>query len=477
MTNESPPASLSEFYRQEPVWSGSAADGIDYATIEVPLNYADPGGERLSIAISRKKATDPARRRGILLTLNGGPGGYFGLGTRFPATLAKTRLTERYDVIGFDPRGTGASTPLLAEITATQAKPDSRPPESRFATIAEDARAREQGCIRAGGQRRLHFSTRNLVRDMDVIRAALGEDKLNYLGYTYGTYAGAVYGSMFPDRLDRNVLDSCVHPDWSWREQLMAQGPANRANLEKWAEWVAGRSGHFSLGDSAEAVLATVEEAVAALGAQPENTGLRTLLDCALGSRSADRARWTELGLLVADLRTGDRALAEKWLADERIWPPSETEGETRCGVLDAVIMEKPWPSDLETYFADMREYREKYPYANGVMRAQPFSGAPSSFTPPESPVELRREGYPAGLVVHADGDPIDHYPGGAALAKRLGHRLITIEDSGQHEIYAFRGNAAVDELVEKYLLDGELPAADTVCASTVPRPNVPAGT
>ncbi|GAA2804635.1 alpha/beta hydrolase [Crossiella cryophila] len=476
MTTETPPPGLSEFYRQEPVWSGSTEDdGLEYATIAVPLNYADPGGEKLSIAISRKKATDPATRRGILLTLNGGPGGYFGLGTRFPAVLAHTRLTERYDVIGFDPRGTGGSTPLLAEITAVQAKPDSRPPDALFATIAEDARAREEGAQRAGGPQRPHFNTPNVVRDMDVIRAALGEDKINYLGYTYGTYAGAVYGVLFPDRLDRNVLDSCVHPDWSWREQLMAQGTANRANLDKWAEWVAGRSGHFSLGDSAAAVLATVEEAVAALGAQPESTALRTLLDCALGSRSADRARWEELGRLVADLRTGDKGLAEKWLADERIWPPAETEGETRCGVLDAVIAEKDWPTDLETYFADMREFREKFPYGYGVMRAQPFSGAFRTFTPPERPATLRRAGYPAGLIVHADGDPIDYYPGGAAMAERLGHRLITVEDSGQHEIYAFRGNAAVDELVERYLLDGELPAADTVCASTVPRPSLPA--
>ncbi|MEW2400548.1 alpha/beta fold hydrolase [Streptomyces sp. NPDC046862] len=474
MTRDDRPHALSLFHQQSPDWSASSADGLEHAVVEVPLDYSVPAGERLTIALSRRPASDPGRRRGVLLALNGGPGGYFGLGRRFPAALAATPLAEVYDLIGFDPRGTGGSTPLESHIVPRRMPVDSRPPDSVFPEIAEEAREREEGNRRGGGTRRPHFSTRNVARDMDVIRAALGEDVINYLGYTYGTYAGAVFGAMFPERLDRSVLDSCVHPDWTWREQLMAQGPAQRENVEAWADWTALRDRHFGLGTSRVAVLEAVEEAVTHVGALGDGVRLRTLLDSALGSRSADRAGWENLGRLVGELRAADEPAAEKALADERIWPPEET-GEVRCGVLDAVILEKDWPLELETYYADMRRFRAQYPYGCGVTRAQPLPGAFRTFTPPEPPTELVRDGYPAGLVVHADGDPIDHYPGGAALAERLGHRLVTVRDCGGHEIYAFSRNPHVDAVVEAYLIDGVLPEHHLVCPNTVSRPDVPA--
>jgi pimeloyl-ACP methyl ester carboxylesterase len=460
------------FYHQKVKWSG---DCLERATVEVPLDYSTPGGKRLSIAVSRMRCQDPSRRRGILLALNGGPGGYYGLGRRFPTALAHTPLNERYDIIGFDPRGTGDSTPLVAEITPTLAPFDSRPPDEDFMAIADDFRRREEGNQRAGGQLRPHFNTRNIARDMDVIRGALGESSINFIGYTYGTYVGAVYGTMFPSRLDRNVLDSCVHPDWSWREQLMAQGPANLANVTKWAQWAAERDRHFGLGTSREQVLATVEQAAARLTSTPGNVVLRTFFDGAVGSRSANRAQWEELGHLVGDLQDGNRASAEKWLSGEKSWPPAETEGPTRCGVLDATTLEKDWPTDLDVYFDEMRHFREHYPYGYGVMRAQPWVGTFRTFTPPEEPTTLSAREYPTGIIVHADGDPIDHYSGGAAMAARLGQRLITVVDSGQHEIYALSGNPEVDALVNSYLLDGILPTENQACASTVLRPDIPA--
>src|SRR4029079_16216548 len=118
----------------------------------------------------------------------GGPGGHGVLGAGVPARLAGTPLAEVYDLIGFDPRGTGASTPLRIEVTPTTAPFDSRPPDSVFAAMAADMREREQGCLRAGGDMRPHVNTRNTARDMDAIRVALGEEKLNFLGYAYGSY-------------------------------------------------------------------------------------------------------------------------------------------------------------------------------------------------------------------------------------------------------------------------------------------------
>ncbi|GGJ96565.1 protease [Pilimelia anulata] len=466
---------LRELLTQQLAWSAAGPGEVEHGTVAVPLDYADPRGERLTLALSRFRARDPGRRRGVLLAVNGGPGGYFGLGRRFASALSGSPLADRYDIIGFDPRGTGDSTPLLGEVTGTAAPFDSRPPDGDFATIAEDFRRREEGNRRAGGDRRPHFSTRNVARDLDVVRRALGEERINFLGYTYGTYLGAVYGSMFPRRLDRSVLDSCVHPDWTWRQQFMAQARASRANVDRWAAWVADRHDRYGLGRAAPLVRAAADAVLEGLVGEPDSRTLRSKLDGALGSRSADRARWADLAELLLDIRAHGHPAARRGLADERVWPPADADGSVRCGVLDAVSLEKEWPSDPEVYFADMRHFREHYPYGYGVHRAQPWVGAFRSFAAPEAPTELVRRRYPAGLIVHADGDPIDHYDGAPVMAQRLGHRLVTVTDSGQHEIYRFAGNAAVDAVVERYLLDGVLPERDPALPGTVARPDVPA--
>jgi len=143
--------------------------------------------------------------------------------------------------------------------------------------------------------------------------------------------------------------------------------------------------------------------------------------------------------------------------------------------VLEAVTCETDWPTDLEGYFKDMRRFREEYPYGFGVLRAQPWVGTFRTFTPPEPRAAVRREGYPPGLVVQADADPVDYHEGGRAMAARLDHRLVLVEDSGEHELYALGDNAAVDEHVNRYLMTGELPDGNVVCPGPR-RPDVPAG-
>lgn len=477
---------MGEFHSQRPQWSAAPSDDrLEYAEIEVPVNYADPAAGRLTLALSRLRATDPARRRGILLSANGGPGGNQGFGRALPRRLADaTPLNEVYDLVGFDPRGTGDSTPLYSEVTPPTAPFDSRPPDSSFAALADDMREHEEGCRRAGGELRRHVSTRNTARDMDLIRAVLGEERLNFVGYAFGAYLGAVFGSMFPGSLDRSVLDSAVHPQWTWRELFLQQAVAVRENVGKWAEWTAARDRRFGLGTTAARVVAAVEEVARYLEEGADSAYLRTLYDGAVGTRATDRAQWETLGDLVGGLReaggrAGPAGTVEKagpLLAGQGTWQPGATKGELRLGVLEAVTLETYWPQDLDTYLRDMREFREKYPYGYGVMRAQPWVGAFRSFAAPEPPTDIRGGDHPAGLVVQADGDPFDHYSGGPATAERLGHHLITVADSGEHEVYALCGNGHVDALVNRYLVDGELPPRRyTTVPGTAPRPDIPA--
>jgi pimeloyl-ACP methyl ester carboxylesterase len=474
---------LREFYAQRPRWtaqpSENGAGAAEHATVEVPRDYTDPGGERITIALSRRLATRPERRRGVLLSVHGGPGGDWGLGRALADQFADTPVHEVHDLIGFDPRGTGESTNLHAEVAIPKAAFDSRPPDSAFEMIAEDMRSRELACERAGGELRRHVSTRNTARDMDVIRGVLGEEKINFVGYAYGSYVGAVYGSMFPAHLDRSVLDSCVHPDWTWHQQFLWQGDAIQRNVDQWARWTGERDSHFGLGTDPAQVLGAVEEVVAGLEAQHDSTYPRTLFDGTVGTSAANRGMWAELGVLVGDLRAATRAddpeKSLSLLSDKGTWRPSDSEGDLRPGVLDAVTLEHQWPADIEVYFDQMRDFRKRFPYGYGVLRAQPWVGAFRTFTAPEEPAALVRDGYPVGLVVQADGDPMDHYAGGVAMAERLGHHLITVDDSGEHEVYARCGNSDLDTIVHRYLVTGELPPPRTTCASATRRPDIPA--
>ncbi|MDB1089562.1 alpha/beta fold hydrolase [Streptomyces sp. ACA25] len=460
------------FRARPPRWS-VPGDGsrLELATLEVPVDYRDPQGARLTLAVSRLRAKDPAARRGVLVAVHGGPGGDGGLGRRLPEQLADSPVAEAYDLIGVDLRGTGDSTQLHAEESPTTVSFDSRPSDEDFAGLTADMRERERGCERAGGSLRRHISTRNSARDLDVIREVLGEERISYLGYAYGTLLGAVYGTLFPGRLDRSVLDSSVHPGWTWREQFMSQAVATRENVDKWAEWTGERDGHFGLGTSAAAVLATVET-VAGAG----DHALHTRVDGMIGTLSASRPRWEDLALTVGRLRAalaeGNAEQVSALLAGQSTWRPGKAAGGFREAVLEAVTCETDWPTDLETYYRDMRAFREHYPYGYGVLRAQPWVGTFRSFSPPEPPTVLERAGYPPGIVVQADGDPLDHHSGATAMAERLGHSLIMVDDSGEHEIYRRCGNTAVDAHVDRYLLEGVLPPPRVHCPGP-PRPAV----
>ena len=448
---------LKEFYSQEPAWSASDFDPrAEIATIEVPLDYTRPDADRITLAISRIKCTDPAKRRGILLSLNGGPAGNWGMGVKLPLRFAHTPLAEHYDLIGMDPRGTGRSTPLYCEYPELKAGFNTRPADADFATIADDVRRINEGCAKTGGALREQITSANLARDIDVVRGVLGEEKLTYVGYGDPTYNGAVYGTMFPSRVDRMVLDSSRNPEVGWRGQFHSQVTAVYENVDAWAEWVSRRDIRFGLGTTKEAVLAAAEEAA-----------FRTYtpaFDVAMGTGTTYRPLWAVLADAVGQLRqpAGEEAAADAHAATQKLagldaWAPREPT-ELVQSVTEAATCEDEWPTDLESYFADMRVAREKYPYGYGVLRFQPQTGTFWTGRTMEKPPYIKREGYEPGIVVHGIGNTMLRHAGGEAMAKRLGFSLISVTDEGQNEIFAVRGYQEVDDHVYRYLIDGVRP-------------------
>ena len=451
---------------------------LEVAEVQVPLDYRHPDGEQITLALTRRRARDPQRRRGVLTGMNGGPGGDNGMGRRFPDELRNQPVANVYDLIGFDPRGTGMSTRLEGEATETKAVFTSRPSDDMFAAIAEDMRSREIGCATVGAGLREHVTTNNNARDLDRLRDLLGEEKISFVGWAYGSLVAAVYGEMFPGRLDRSVLDSCVHPDWDWQMQFSTQAQAIRDSVDAWAAWVADRGDTFGLGTSGEAVMARVEEIAAQLADCTYNALGRTLFDDLIGTRAPIRSSWAELAEKIAFVgeaaAAGDGDECMQRVGDGRRWRPGEAAGGRREAVLEAVTSETPWPKDLEPYFAAMRIHRESYPYGFGVMRVMPWVGTFNSSPPLEPRASIGPRRYLTGLVVQSEGDPWDHHIGGAAMAERLENVLIEVVDSGAHEIYGLAGNEHVDALVNDYLVNGILPSSAVQCAGEA-RPEVPA--
>ncbi|NRN63783.1 Pimeloyl-ACP methyl ester carboxylesterase [Kibdelosporangium sp. 4NS15] len=478
------PAALQEFYSQPLSWAPCAEEGelatLQCATLVVPMNYRKPDAERISVTISKLPAKDPAKRRGVLLINPGGPGGP---GVDMPLVFADRPIAQVYDMIGFDPRGVGRSTPLRCEVSPAIADFPSRPTDAEFELYTAQARNDEAACERAAGGLRPYVNTPNTARDMDVIRGALGEKKINYLGFSYGTYLGAVFGSLFPASLDRNVLDSSVSPDWIWREQFKQQAVAMRENVDAFYTWVGERNSVYGLGKSYAEVFATTEALAAKLATKPINDPDfgevdRTIYDAIVGANARYRPLWDALAQVIKAFKAAsdgtlapgsaelaDAAKAAKLMKDLAI-------AETVNGVFQTVTCEADWPGDLSIYYNDMKLFREKYPYGFGVYRAAPTECTFRSFKPADKVTDLKRAGYPTGLVIQADGDSQTHYDGGPAMAAKLRDQLVSVADDGTHSLYS--RNACASDIIDKYLVDGVLPGTRVTCPGD-PRPNVPA--
>ncbi|MEV4443421.1 alpha/beta fold hydrolase, partial [Streptomyces sp. NPDC049577] len=235
--------------------------GAECAQLTVPLDHADPGGRTIRIAVSRVKAKDRAHRRGILLSNPGGPGGP-GLGNTLALRATLGDVADRYDLIGFDPRFLGGSTPIGCGPAAPPDPPrTTTTPRTDFEDGVRRARRTAGRCFAHGDNAALlpHATSREVARDMDAIRTALGEDKLSYYGVSYGADLGAVYTQMFPGRVDRVVIDSSTDPGATQYELFQRAGKPLEEGLDEWAAWTARHADTYRLGRTGPEVRATVQ--------------------------------------------------------------------------------------------------------------------------------------------------------------------------------------------------------------------------
>ncbi|MFH9138760.1 alpha/beta hydrolase [Streptomyces sp. NPDC017524] len=447
--------------------------GVQCADVTVPLDYTAPGGRTITVAISRLKATDTRRRIGAILLNNGGPGG--------PAVdsppIVRTAMKEvgpRYDIVGFDPRFVGRSTPLDCgwpvsftwfSAGASRAGFDRQVALSK--SLADKCRATNASVLP-------HISTRNTARDMDVIRGALGERKISYLGYSYGTYLGTVYTQMFPGRYDRMVLDGAVGPDDYHPRLLKHTVRENEQALSAWAAWAAARHTTYGLGRSRTAVLSTIDHVMAKAARAPLTLG--TGPDAFRGD---DTHIPTLLFMGVADDGDGSRDLLAQQVAAmsgaskgrEAPLPPGFAEtlrllfsgaGSAFGSSQTAIICgDVPAPRETERYWRDIQRSRGAHPLFGPLTE----NIGPCAFWDAPREASTRISHDAPVLLVAATGDPRTTYRSTTALHSRLpGSRLLTLENANRHALYGEYGNACVDTEVNRYLATGRLPKRDETC-------------
>ena len=487
-----PPPPSAESSRHSLVWSPCSpqqkelrAAGAQCTKVTVPLDYADPDGPTIKIAVSRITATGAhGKRRGILLSNPGGPGGT-GLANTLYLRSALKDAADRYDLIGFDPRFLGESTPVTCAPAAPAPAPG--PLTTRredFDRSVRDARDTARRCREHGDNARLlpHATSRNVARDMDTIRAALGEPKLSYYGVSYGADLGAVYTQMFPRRADRIVIDSSTDPTATQYQLFQRAGRPLEEGLDAWAGWTARHDTTYHLGSTAARVRTRVQELldgaerrpVVVSGVRLDAALLRLVLrqfvqheeyDPALASTVRDlvdaaAGRPVEPG---PDLAAMLELLASPDLADSMLGGAL-----FMCG--DRGWPAGGWPKNPETYWRNMERSRVSQPVFGPLVNGMT---APCAFWTSTSrePATVIGNDVPV-LMLQARYDNNVPYEGGLALHRRLtGSRLVTA-DIRAHGVFG-RGLDGLtpvpcaDRAVVDYLRDGTLPTADLTCRRT----------
>jgi Predicted hydrolases or acyltransferases (alpha/beta hydrolase superfamily) len=477
---------LERFYGQRLSW-GPCADyattddnrkafanaKFDCARLEVPLDYAAPDGKTAKIAVLRQKAT--GQKIGSLLFNPGGPGvSGMGLVSSLSEGLATSPLSQRFDLIGFDPRGVGASTPTIdclndAEWAVERADLDvDGSPAGVEQTESENKQYADRCAQRSGGPAVLaNVGTRDVVKDVDILRAALGDQKLSYVGYSYGTRIGSAYAEAFPQNVRALVLDGALDPTQKSIDRVVKQNAGFQQAFEAYATDCAKQPTCPVGTDPAKATTA-FQALTRPLIDKPLVVGTRTLSynDAVIGTIQALYAQdlWPVLTRGISALASGDGRILLT-LGDfyyDRAQNGVYGNGNEAFVAISCVDEERT--TDRAVVAEVDRKANEVAPFIDdgrGVVAAlDPCAFWP---VPPTSEPHVPQvEGLPPTLVVSTTGDPATPYQAGVDLAAALKGRLLTFE--GTQHTAALQGKPCVDDIVNAYLIDLKLPADGTRC-------------
>ncbi|GII67084.1 peptidase [Sphaerisporangium krabiense] len=464
----------------------------DCGTLTVPVDWKDPGGPTFELAVARLKATDPAARIGTLLFNLGGPGVSGVTYTQFGNTFTP-EVQRRFDVVGFDPRGVEGSSPVLCSDHIMRQMPDTLiKNQAEFDSWLDYSRRLRADCRARTGPVFDHIDSVSVARDMDAIRAALGEQKITYYGLSYGTLIGQMYAELFPRRVRALVLDSNVDHSLSSGPYLASWAANVQDSFNEFVKWCGTETRCALHGKDVRALwTGLLERADRGELRNPSAPGrLLTRMDVI---RSAFRAgygpTWYELATLLTALDAGSRPPASTaTLMDTTTGTQTDqtATGDPNTDPREAMADNPPWTYPNLIFCADfrwpIRDYKE---YAKHLRRADavaPDMGiVPTSLTLtgiclsspdpiPNPQHRLRVKGTPPLLLANALHDPATGYLWALDAAAQIGKEahLLTYEGWG-HGVY--QRSACTTTTIDRYLISVRPPSPGTRCPAVPPAP------
>ncbi|KUO22270.1 alpha/beta hydrolase [Streptomyces dysideae] len=455
-------------------WTKCEGSGLDprqrCATVSVPMDHADPGGRKIDIAISRVPSEKPSARRGALLMIPGGPGGDSLSHPSVEGEKLPQEVRDAYDLIGFAPRGMAPSTSVSCDLepgdlARTKLLPYPAADGSVAGNMATAQRVSDT-CARNGDELMRHINSANNARDLDRIRAALGEHKVSAWGTSYGTYVGAIYAQLFPHRTDRWVLDSNDNPDPVKVERawLAAFEVGVEDNFPEFAKWASAPGNPDRIAGTAAEVRPLFLRLAARLdrepipwpGANPPELNGNELRQVMLDTLY-DPRKYPTLAKLILAARKGTVPPAPPA-------PPKAVLQNVTAISAATICNDAAWPKSAAAYQKDVDESRAKYPLTAGMPRNAMVCAA-WPWTPKEPPVRITDRGPSNVLLIQNERDVATPLSGALKLREALGRRavMVTVNSTG-HGAYLDNGNACGDATVSRFLATGQRPARDTYC-------------
>jgi pimeloyl-ACP methyl ester carboxylesterase len=466
-----PTPPLERFYQQRLQWS--PCSGGECSTLRVPLDYRHPAGTTIGVAIFRSKATSPQTRIGSLIMNPGGPGASGIDFARSAGQFFPSGLRARFDMVGFDPRGVGQSAPIrclsdaqLDTFTQAPATPADPQQQSQLVQLAQSF---AQACHQRAGAELAHVSTADAARDMDVLRAALGDPKLTFYGASYGTFLGALYAEQFPGKVRALVLDSSLDPAMTADESDAQQATSFDELLRAFLNRCAG-TGSCPLGGTAAAAGQRLDQLIAQVaqqplpGSGPRVVGTGPLLSAIASAMYTPGYGFPKLQRALGAALGGDgsQLLA---MADEQ---NQRDQNGHYTNLIDSNLaincIDRPHDRRVQDIAAAAASAAARAPHFGA---AEAWGELVCAYWPASAqitPHQIHARGSAPILVVAARHDPATPYQWGQSLSHELGNAVLLTFDASIHGSFA-RGVDCVDAPVTAYLTDLSLPANGSVCS------------
>ena len=457
---------------------GAVVDAYECATLLAPLNWDEPSGDVIHLAIGRHAAGEGSK--GALFFNLGGPGGPArdSMASQVVNNLGQS-IVDSYDIVGMDPRGVGKSTPVICmtdaerdEYNSTSEEPESEDPQVIVDFINQHMKDFGDGCIEHSGELPRYVDTVSAAKDFEMARSVLGQEKLNYLGYSYGTFLGATYAGMYPDRVGQMVLDGALDPAASIIDVSNMQMRGFEASIQHWMDvCLAGQD--CPVGPTKDDAIRQVREFLEGLRDNPlptqdpdrpltEALGQTAVIGMLYSTETYDYLKQA----LTQALTQNDGSIL-LYLADflndrndDGTYASNGTDALMAINTLDyePVGTIDEWAADAATLKAELPVFGEYTGYASAGLAAWPVDKHA-----PRTPITAPGAG--PIVVIGTTNDPATPYPMAESLASQLESGVLVTWDGWSHTAYSKAGNACIAGAVESYLVDGAVPAEGLRCA------------